>query len=565
MAGPALMNGFAAMGDAFIRSYQTESDRLRQQARQDAEAQWQNELRGRQRKDWAQEDSFRRALASAVSTPEPTTDLTSHAASKAAGGIAVGDQGGAVANAGSALRGYPGTDSPAPAANSGWHNRMMRVSDAIAHLDPKQAMEIRDSAMRSRSNEIKLNREEQDEVDRHYNNLLTEAVDSGPVWYEGAASFFKDVLNTDVVPELSKDGQKVSLYKIEPDGSRKLGGTFSSGSKGAFEWLNKSMRQDASVKLAALTKNMEYERARADKAADREADLAGRERLEGLKQRERVDATAKPPTGYRFTADGSLEAIPGGPAAIKSGQADDKQVARSRAAVAQANRVIGAIDAATKQVGALSAGAGGAVMAKLPGTGATDLRANLETVKANLGFAELQAMRDASPTGGALGAIAVQELIALQSTVASLDASQSPSQLRANLGKVRGHYQRWLEATQEAARQSSAVPQAQAFSGPGSYANEGQLRAAASGDMGIDPASVRREIERSKSDLNYIKDEPSRQMVLDHISNLERQLSGQGPTRAAPMTSLPQGARQIGTSGGRPVYELPDGQRFIQQ
>lgn len=565
MAGPALMNGFAAMGDAFIRSYQTESDRLRQQARQDAEAQWQNELRGRQRKDWAQEDSFRRALASAVSTPEPTTDLTSHAASKAAGGIAVGDQGGGVDNAGAALRGYPGTDSPTPAANSGWHNKMMRVSDAIAHLDPKQAMEIRDSAMRSRSAEIKLNREEQDEVDRNYNNIVMEALYSDPAWQNGAARFAKDVMNVDFVPELSDGGKKVTFYTLDADGNRKSAGTYGTDEKGMLGFANKVLRVDSSVKLAALTKNMEYERARDDKAEDREADLAGRERLEGLKQRERVDATAKPPTGYRFAADGSLEAIPGGPAAIKSGQADDKQVARSRAAVAQANRVIGAIDAATKQVGALSAGAGGAVMAKLPGTGATDLRANLETVKANLGFAELQAMRDASPTGGALGAIAVQELIALQSTVASLDASQSPGQLKTNLEKVRGHYQRWLEATQEAAQQSGAAPQAQAFGGPGSYANEGQLRAAASGDMGIDPASVRREIERSKSDLNYIKDEPSRQMVLDHISNLERQLSGQGPTRAAPMTSLPQGARQIGTSGGRPVYELPDGQRFIQQ
>lgn len=558
------MNGFAAMGDAFIRSYQTESDRLRQQARQDAEAQWQNELRGRERKAWAQEDSFRRALASAMGTPEPSVDLTPQA-SKAAGGIAVGDQGGAVANAGAALRGYPGTDSPAPVANSGWHNRMMRVSDAIAHLDPKQAMEIRDSAMRSRSAEIKLNREEQDLVDRNYNNMIMNAMDSGPTWHTGIAHGMSQIMGLNVDEVISDGGRKVTFYVVDSEGNRKNAGTYGTDEKGKLDYMNKALRQDASVKMAFLTKNMEYERARADKAADREADLAGRERLEGLKQRERVDATAKPPTGYRFAADGSLEAIPGGPAAIKLEQADDKQVARSRAAVDQANRVIGAIDAATKQVGALSAGAGGAVMAKLPGTGATDLRANLETVKANLGFAELQAMRDASPTGGALGAIAVQELIALQSTVASLDASQSPSQLRANLGKVRGHYQRWLEATQEAARQSSAVPQAQAFSGPGSYANEGQLRAAASGDMGIDPASVRREIERSKSDLNYIKDEPSRQMVLDHISNLERQLSGQGPTRAAPMTSLPQGARQIGTSGGRPVYELPDGQRFIQQ
>jgi hypothetical protein len=34
---------------------------------------------------------------------------------------------------------------------------------------------------------------------------------------------------------------------------------------------------------------------------------------------------------------------------------------------------------------------------------------------------------------------------------------------------------------------------------------------------------------------------------------------------AAPIKKLPDGARQIGTSGGKPVYETPDGKRFIAQ
>lgn len=45
----------------------------------------------------------------------------------------------------------------------------------------------------------------------------------------------------------------------------------------------------------------------------------------------------------------------------------------------------------------------------------------VKTIQANLGFDALQAMRDASPTGGALGQVAVQELEMLQSTVANLD------------------------------------------------------------------------------------------------------------------------------------------------
>lgn len=40
---------------------------------------------------------------------------------------------------------------------------------------------------------------------------------------------------------------------------------------------------------------------------------------------------------------------------------------------------------------------------------------------------------------------------------------------------------------------------------------------------------------------------------------------GANPKPAAAPAGLPQGARQIGTSGGRPVYETPDGKRFIQK
>ncbi|MES3041789.1 MAG: hypothetical protein V4730_11660 [Pseudomonadota bacterium] len=37
------------------------------------------------------------------------------------------------------------------------------------------------------------------------------------------------------------------------------------------------------------------------------------------------------------------------------------------------------------------------------------------------------------------------------------------------------------------------------------------------------------------------------------------------PAKPAAPAGLPQGARQVGTSGGKPVYETPDGKRFIQK
>ena len=115
-----------------------------------------------------------------------------------------------------------------------------------------------------------------------------------------------------------------------------------------------------------------------------------------------------------------------------------------KAKVYKSSRVIDTVDKAISQVGGFTAGLGGAIAKNIPGSEAVNLESNLATIKANLGFDELQAMRDASPTGGALGQVAVQELEALQSTVASLVQKQSPEQLRENLEKIKYHYSRWL-------------------------------------------------------------------------------------------------------------------------
>ena len=158
-------------------------------------------------------------------------------------------------------------------------------------------------------------------------------------------------------------------------------------------------------------------------------------------ERNRADG-AKAPPGYRFTANGNLEAIPGGPADEKATMAGKKAEQRKQAALVQTDRMIQATNDALKLVDkSLTTGIPGAVAAKIPGTDASDLQATLETIKANLGFAELQAMREASPTGGALGSVAVQELNSLQSTVANLSPNQSADQLRVNLKKIAHHQQ----------------------------------------------------------------------------------------------------------------------------
>lgn len=147
-------------------------------------------------------------------------------------------------------------------------------------------------------------------------------------------------------------------------------------------------------------------------------------------------------TPAQIKPDGSIDVI-----ALPKGTADlEKEQMALDAQVLKAKDIIGLARTARNDVSGFSAGTIGGNLSGIKGAPAYNLERNIDTIKANLGFQELQAMRQASPTGGALGAIAVQELNALQSTVASLDTGQSPEQLRQNLSKIERHYQRWIDA-----------------------------------------------------------------------------------------------------------------------
>lgn len=82
----------------------------------------------------------------------------------------------------------------------------------------------------------------------------------------------------------------------------------------------------------------------------------------------------------------------------------------------------------------------GSYLDNVRGTGANDLAKTLDTVKANLGFIKLQDIRDASKTGGALGAVSDFENRLLQATVANLENSQNSAQLVSNLKYVRAMF-----------------------------------------------------------------------------------------------------------------------------
>lgn len=172
----------------------------------------------------------------------------------------------------------------------------------------------------------------------------------------------------------------------------------------------------------------------------------------------------KPPPGYRWTQDGTaLEAIPGGPAAVKSEGLDEKAAGRDASAERQAELArthIGEIRSMVSDSPYTTTGVGGRFMSAIPGTTAHDLDRRIDSLKAMIGFNALNEMRANSPTGGALGNVTERELSLLQSTIASLELSQSKDQFLDNLALVERQFQEVVHGPQGAGDSGGALAQA---------------------------------------------------------------------------------------------------------
>jgi len=87
-----------------------------------------------------------------------------------------------------------------------------------------------------------------------------------------------------------------------------------------------------------------------------------------------------------------------------------------------------------------AAGPIGMVMKRLPATDADVLERYAESVKSNISIDRLQAMREASPTGGALGQVPVQQQEYLMQLLGSLDVDQKPDILLDNMKRIYNIY-----------------------------------------------------------------------------------------------------------------------------
>lgn len=160
------------------------------------------------------------------------------------------------------------------------------------------------------------------------------------------------------------------------------------------------------------------------------------------------------PQGYMLQegADGArLVPIPGGPAEAEMAKVQSAAQAKQEQGQRTGNIITQDIDRAISMINEspmLTTGVGGQLLSSVGGTSARDVSGLLDTVKANAGFDKLQAMRDASPTGGALGQVTERELALLQAAIGSLEQSQSQRQLVENLVRVRAIYSAIIDGPQ---------------------------------------------------------------------------------------------------------------------
>jgi hypothetical protein len=153
---------------------------------------------------------------------------------------------------------------------------------------------------------------------------------------------------------------------------------------------------------------------------------------------------ARIPQGYRMTGEGTLEAIPGGPTTTNI---SPKEMQIREAKRPQATLALKTFEDKTstleKDINELINHPGlpsitGIAAGRLPGITAEGRAAEAiynRIVKAG-GFRELQEMRNASPTGGALGQVSNQENTSLQQTFAAIDRTQEAKDIKKQLAKA---------------------------------------------------------------------------------------------------------------------------------
>ena len=171
----------------------------------------------------------------------------------------------------------------------------------------------------------------------------------------------------------------------------------------------------------------------------------GKAVIPGGKMSPRAPVAGQMEPGYEpDPVNGGVRPIKGSSADTKKQEAKAAEATKLAMHITRADVILNTIKDVLPQVGALSSGFIGGLSKAVPGTPAFDVAKRIETIKANIGIEQLQAMREASKTGASgFGQLAVKELDGLQASMGNLEVAQSKGQFLKALSDVQNHYERW--------------------------------------------------------------------------------------------------------------------------
>lgn len=192
---------------------------------------------------------------------------------------------------------------------------------------------------------------------------------------------------------------------------------------------------------------------------------------------------------------GEFRQIPG---ATQRARATTQQATRARAALARIDdqqTVLGAIGRARSLAGEGETGAVGSVMRHLPWTRAGDLNAELDVIRANMGFDALMEMRANSPTGGALGAVTERELALLQSVLENLDQARDTNRFNAALDRLEQTYINAMANIRTAYEQDFGEPMPMPTAPAGGDSGGGLATSGGAASGALTPEQIERRIQ----------------------------------------------------------------------
>jgi hypothetical protein len=154
----------------------------------------------------------------------------------------------------------------------------------------------------------------------------------------------------------------------------------------------------------------------------------------------------KAPPHYRFTETGDLEPIPGGKADREIREAEAKKARQKEQTDSQAGTAIQDLGRALTLVQD-SPGSFGPLSGRLGLAGhrvkenkTGEAAGHIKSALSNIGFDQLNQMRQSSPTGGALGNVTEKQLEQLNSVLGRLDVTDPDHVLEENLKRAQNVY-----------------------------------------------------------------------------------------------------------------------------